>query len=112
MKIKSRNIALATVFLLVLVVQLIFAGKEPSVKAPVIAEVETEVTDTEENLSAVAAFLAQCGVKYLEMMPYHALTGSKYALAGREYAPAFDGSREPDPHVAIFSSHGIEVKIL
>ena len=49
MKIKSRNIALATVFLLVLVVQLIFAGKEPTVKAPVIAEVETEVTDTEDE---------------------------------------------------------------
>ena len=70
------------------------------------------VTDTEENLSRVAAFLTHRGVKYLEMMPYHALTGSKYALAGREYAPSFDGSRESDPHIAIFSSHGIEVKIL
>ena len=46
MKIKSRNIALATVFMLVLVVQLIFAGKGQStdngVKAPVSAEVETD----------------------------------------------------------------------
>ena len=70
------------------------------------------VTDTEENLSAVAAFLARCGVKYLEMMPYHALTGSKYALAGREYAPSFDITKEPTPRNALFSRYGIEVKVL
>ena len=53
MKIKSRNIALATVFMLVLVVQLIFAGKGQStdngVKAPVSAEVETEGTQSEDG---------------------------------------------------------------
>ena len=53
MKIKSRNIALATVFVLVLVVQLVFAGKgagtDNVVKAPVSAEVETEETDTEDE---------------------------------------------------------------
>ena len=49
MKIKSRNIALATVFVLVLVVQLIFAGNGSNEKAPVFAEVETEVTDTEDE---------------------------------------------------------------
>ena len=53
MKIKSRNIALATVFVLVLVVQIIFAGKEQkadsALKAPVSAEVETEATQPNDE---------------------------------------------------------------
>lgn len=53
MKIKSRNIALATVLVLVLVVQIIFAGKEQkadsAVKAPVSAEVETEATQPNDE---------------------------------------------------------------
>ena len=53
MKIKSRNIALATVFMLVLVIQLVFTGKSQEsgsgVKAPVNAEVETEGIDTEDE---------------------------------------------------------------
>ena len=53
MKIKSRNIALATVFVLVLVVQIIFAGKEQktdsAVKAPVSAEVQTEATQPSDE---------------------------------------------------------------
>lgn len=70
MKIKSRNIALATVFMLVLVVQIIFAGKgqkaDNAIKAPVSAEVETEVpeTDDEELLFEEEIVSAELNVVY------------------------------------------------
>lgn len=70
------------------------------------------VNDTVENLDATARFLRENGVSYVEIMPYHPLTGSKYALAGRIYAPSFQTTYPPDPHTEIFQSYGIEVKIL
>ena len=70
------------------------------------------VNDTAENLEATARFLQQNGVSYVEILPYHPLAGSKYALIGRIYAPSFQTTCPPDPHTEIFQSYGIEVKIL
>ena len=70
------------------------------------------VNDTEENLEATAAFMLENAAKHIEILPYHELTGSKYALAGREYSPPFDERVKPDPHREIFEKYGIEVTIL
>lgn len=66
------------------------------------------VTDTEENLSAIAAFVAENGVRYVETLPYNKMAGSKYALAGREYNPSFDGEKEVNTGEEIFARYGIK----
>lgn len=70
------------------------------------------VTDTVENIKGIARFMRECGVTYAELMPYNKMAGGKYASLGREYAPSFDESIEPNPHTEIFQKYGIEVKIL
>ena len=40
------------------------------------------------------------------------MAGGKYMMLGREYDPRFDEKIEPDPHIDIFNSYGIEVKVL
>lgn len=70
------------------------------------------VTDTEENINAIAAFMAENNVFYAELMPYNKLAGSKYKAAGREYRPDFDPETEPQPRREIFGKAGIEIKIL
>ncbi|MBQ7566002.1 MAG: glycyl-radical enzyme activating protein [Oscillospiraceae bacterium] len=43
------------------------------------------VTDTEENLRAVASLLQEHGAKSVELLPYHRTAGGKYAMVGRVY---------------------------
>lgn len=70
------------------------------------------VTDTIENIESIAAFLKQNGVGYIELLPYNKLAGAKYKAAGRVFAPDFDPSVSPQPHVEVFRSSNIKVKIL
>lgn len=70
------------------------------------------VTDTEENLHAICRFMRECGVFYAELMPYHSMTGSKYPLCGKTYAPSFDDTQAPQIHHEIFADHGIQIKVL
>lgn len=70
------------------------------------------LTDTAENLTAIARLMRECNVHRAELLPYHRLTGSKYAMTGRTYAPPFDETLPPNPHVEIFKAYGIEVQLL
>ena len=70
------------------------------------------VNDTVENITQTAAFMRECGVKYIELLPYNKMAGGKYMMLGREYDPRFDEKIEPDTHIDIFNSYGIEVKVL
>lgn len=70
------------------------------------------VTDTIENIESIAAFLKQNGVGYIELLPYNKLAGAKYKAAGRVFAPDFDPSVNPQPHVEIFHNSNISAKIL
>jgi pyruvate formate lyase activating enzyme len=87
---------------------LVRSGVPFTVRVPLIPT----VTDTEKNLRALCEFLRHHGVTYAELMPYHAMTGSKYSLCGRVYAPSFDESIAPNPRTELFAAHGITVKIL
>ena len=87
---------------------LIASGIDFTTRIPLIPT----VNDTEQNILETAVFLQACDVHYVEILPYHALTGSKYALVGRQYTPSFDTSKAPTPHVDLFNLYGIEVKVL
>ncbi len=66
------------------------------------------VTDTVENVRAVAKTLLKNGIKYIELLPYNKLAGAKYPIAGRKYEPSFDGSAEVKMRLDIFEEYGIE----
>ena len=70
------------------------------------------VNDTEENIEATARFLRECGVSYIELLPYNKMAGGKYRMLGREYTIDFDPSAVPNAREAIFHRYGVEVKIL
>lgn len=84
------------------------SGKDFITRVPLIPT----LTDTAENIWQIACFIHACGVKYVELLPYQPLSGSKYAMTGRVYAPPFDESLAPQPHTEIFESFGIEVHTL
>ena len=70
------------------------------------------VNDTVENMEATARLMREVGAKRLELLPYHKLSGAKYAMTGRIYAPGFDETVAPQMHTELFESLGIEVNIL
>ena len=70
------------------------------------------VTDTRENISAIAEMLLKNGVRYIELLPYNKMAGGKYKMIMREYEPTFDDKREVELHLDIFDNNGIAYKIL
>ena len=68
------------------------------------------VTDTEENLEAIACFISELGVKYIELLPYNNMAGSKYGSLLREYKPRFDGNGKINFGIEIFKKYGVEAK--
>jgi pyruvate formate lyase activating enzyme len=70
------------------------------------------VTDTEENLSAVAALMQKHGAKNVELLPYNPMAGGKYAMVGRRYEPGFPELTPVSAREEIFRAYGIHVKVL
>lgn len=68
------------------------------------------VIDTEENLTAIAAFMRECGVTKAEVLPYNQLAGSKYASLLKQYGFIPGEEAAPAQVNQIFSSFGIEAK--
>ena len=84
------------------------SGKEFVVRVPLIPT----ITDTEENVTKIAQFMSENGAKKVELMPYHKLTGSKYAMVGEKYTPPFDQTVLVNCRENIFGKYGISIKIL
>lgn len=82
------------------------SGKDFVVRTPIIPS----VTDTEDNTRRIAELLNENGVKYIELLPYNKMAGSKYKLAGREYAPSFDTGLPVEIRIDLFKEYGIEAK--
>ncbi|MBE6691644.1 MAG: glycyl-radical enzyme activating protein [Ruminococcaceae bacterium] len=82
------------------------SGKEFVTRIPLIPG----VTDTTENLSAIAAFVKEQGVDRVELLPYNRMAGSKYAGLLRPFEPGFDEDRVVELHLEIFEKHGIRAK--
>ena len=85
---------------------LVESGKDFVTRIPLIPT----VTDTEENLEGLAQIIAEAGVRYVEVLPYNRLTGSKYASIGRRYEPVFDETAENRLGIEIFARYGITAK--
>ena len=79
------------------------SGKEFVTRVPLIPT----VTDTEENIKAIAAFMRENGVDYVEVLPYNKFAGSKYAMVLRSYEPGFDERADVNTGEEIFKSYGI-----
>lgn len=84
------------------------SGKDFVIRTPLIPT----VTDTEENLEAIAGLLERNGIGYIELLPYNKMSGSKYRLAGMEYVPSFDESVPVSIRTELFAKHGIQAKII
>lgn len=71
------------------------------------------VSDTRENLTATAAFVARHrpGAR-VELLQYHQTAGAKYEMVGMEYAPGFDTARAVTAHRDIFDEYGLECEVL
>lgn len=71
------------------------------------------VNDSQENLAATAAFLADVpALRHVELLPYNTLAGSKYASVGRTYDPGFDETRPPNIDCTPFAARGICCQVL
>ena len=80
------------------------SGKDFVIRTPLIPT----VTDTAENVAAIAQLLSHHGVGHIELLPYNKMAGSKYPLAGKVYAPSFDGNIPVAVRSEIFAQYGIE----
>ena len=70
------------------------------------------VTDTNENLSQIAALLNNFGVDYIELLPYNPMAGAKYPLAGMQFCPDYDTTAASNLDTTIFEQMGIHAKIV
>lgn len=67
------------------------------------------VTDTGENLDAIAARLAGAkALQYVEFLPYNRMAGTKYSWLGQSYRPHFIEDWPVDMRHDLFDRHGIE----
>ena len=70
------------------------------------------VTDTVKNIEGIARLLNEYGIKYIELLPYNKMAGSKYQLAGMTYSPSFDEKAPVKTREEIFAGYGITSKII
>ncbi len=70
------------------------------------------VTDTEENITAIAELLKSNNINYIELLPYNKFAGGKYKLVDMTYLPTFDESVPSNPRKEIFNAFGICAKVL
>ena len=71
------------------------------------------VTDTDENMNAIAARLKTLSRRpRVELMPYNGAAGGKYAACGLEWHPGFDENRPINNHLEAFLKDGIEASLI
>lgn len=71
------------------------------------------VNDNEENFRATAEWIAGAPMlQRVELLPYHATAGAKYAMLGQEYRPMFDQSRKLQVPQRVFQEYGIRSEVL
>jgi pyruvate formate lyase activating enzyme len=71
------------------------------------------VTDTDENLRAIAAHLSMLPHRArVELLPYHRAAGGKYAACGLDWRPAYDESAPVNANLEPFADLNVEASIL
>jgi pyruvate formate lyase activating enzyme len=85
------------------------SGKPFVIRIPLIPG----ISDTEENLKAIAALLEKKGnLQKVELLPYHKTAGAKYAMAGMKYQPDFNTEQIPQGKTGYFLERGIPCSVL
>ena len=70
------------------------------------------VTDTDENLGAIAVLVAGLpGLQRVDLLPYNKAAGAKYEAAGMEFKPDYDENRPLNINTGVFERAGIDVHI-
>jgi pyruvate formate lyase activating enzyme len=70
------------------------------------------VTDTDENLEAIAKIARNLpGLIQVELLPYNLAAGAKYAAVGRQFLPDYDESKAVNANVKPFYEMGVKVKV-
>jgi pyruvate formate lyase activating enzyme len=70
------------------------------------------LTDTDENLAEIARTVSGLpGLLSVELLPYNAAAGAKYAYAGMKFAPDYDESRAINLNTALFEQANIKVTV-
>ena len=87
-------------------ISLVNSGKPFVTRIPLIPG----VTDTDENLEAIAKFMSELNVRYVEVLPYNKLAGRKYATVLRSYEPDFDDKKEINLGTEIFDRYNVVSK--
>lgn len=77
---------------------------------PFVARIPTMpgVNDTAAAKEGIARLLQGApNLQRVELLPYNALAGSKYAKLGRRYEPGFDERQAPDLSTEVFARYGL-----
>jgi len=83
-------------------------GKPFVVRVPLVPG----VTDTDENLTAIARQVQGLpGLLRVDLLPYNRAAGAKYQAAGMPYAPDFDEDQECRRDTGVFEQMGLPVRI-
>jgi len=70
------------------------------------------VTDTEENLNAIAQYAAQLkGLIRVDLLPYNRAAGGKYVGLGKKFSPKYDESVPVQIRLGCFESAGVPVHV-
>jgi pyruvate formate lyase activating enzyme len=70
------------------------------------------VTDTDENLAAIAKIAVTLpGLIQVDLLPYNRAAGAKYAAAGKFFQPDYDETQPVNANVKPFESLGVKVRI-
>ena len=70
------------------------------------------VTDTDENLNAIARTIAGLrGLERVDLLPYNRAAGSKYRCAGLEFRPDYDELRPVNINMTPFEHLGVKVLV-
>lgn len=71
------------------------------------------VTDTDENLSGIARAVGGLpGLQRVDLLPYNAAAGAKYAASGLRFQPTFDESVPVRPNMDLLQTTGVPVRLL
>ncbi len=71
------------------------------------------VTDTDENLAAIAAHArGLSGLRGVELLPYNRAAGGKYSAVGMAFAPPYDETQPVHANLAPFERAGVPARVV
>jgi pyruvate formate lyase activating enzyme len=71
------------------------------------------VTDTVENLSAIAAIARNLpGLVRVDLLPYNRAAGAKYPAVGLPFQPSFVEDQPVNPRLDLFEQAGLEARVV